>query len=125
MVRRNPSIRGTFGSQPSNSRALRMSGFRRCGSSTGKGCRAISEDDTVRCRTLDTRSLTVISCGLPRLTGPGCAPRDRVSRTRERERGVKGKGVTVRVDHDGRGRIKKKKNWNKHTRTQLTTKRYL
>ena len=66
---RRPSASGTFGSQPSFSRAWVMSGCRVCGSSTGSGLKTIGLVLPTAARIVSANSRIVISCGLPMLHG--------------------------------------------------------
>ena len=61
-----------------------MSGWRTCGSSTGSASKTISLDEPVSRMTASASSSSVISSGLPMLTGR-CSP-DSASRTSPRIR---------------------------------------
>src|SRR6202022_1281626 len=68
-VRRSPSSRPPSGCQPSLVRARVMSGWRRVGSSTGKGPCTISLFAPASLMIVSASCSMVTSCGLPRLTG--------------------------------------------------------
>src|SRR6266542_1636857 len=69
-VRRMPSARLTCGFQPSRSWATAISGRRISGSSTGRGTKATAGSRPAARAICLASSSTVISSGLPRLTGP-------------------------------------------------------
>src|SRR5690606_14494261 len=79
MVRRRPSARSTFGSQPSTARARLMSGLRTVGSSSGRGTYSSGLSEPTRSRTSSASSVIDTSHGLPMFTGP--ASRECSSRT--------------------------------------------
>ena len=66
---RRPSSSSISGSQPSSCWARVMSGWRTCGSSTGSASKTIWLDEPVARTTASASSSSVISAGLPMLTG--------------------------------------------------------
>ena len=69
MVWRNPLSTSTRGSQPSRLRARVMSGWRTLGSSAGSGMKTSSLREPASLTIIWASASSVISYGLPRLTG--------------------------------------------------------